>query len=174
MDLSNIKELISQKQLSEKITELGAQISKEYRGKHLTVVGISNGVIPFLADLMRSITIPIQIDTISAESYSGKESTGEVKVRQGLKLEIKDSHVILVDDILDTGRTLTNIKAFLDTLGPVGIHTCVLLDKPSRRVVDIQADMVGFTIPDEFVVGFGLDYNEYYRNLPYIGIFSQD
>jgi hypoxanthine phosphoribosyltransferase len=172
MNDADIREIISEEKINERVQELGDEISKHYRGKHLTIVAISNGALIFLSDLVRKISIPVRIDTISASSYSGTESSGEVVYSDRLKLEVKDCYVILLDDILDTGRTLTKLKSFLETFSPIEVKTCVFLDKPSRRVVQCEGDFVGFNVPDEFVVGYGLDFNEYYRNLPYIGTLS--
>ena len=169
-DIKRIKPLIDQERLKSRVTEMGAEITKRYADRHLTVIAVSNGAILFVADLVRGIDLPMQLDSITAYSYSGTESSGEVKVFSDLKLDIEGRHVMVVDDILDTGRTLTKIVDFLKTLNPARVETCVLLDKPSRRVVDIKADHVGFEVPDLFVVGYGLDYNEYYRNLPYVAV----
>ena len=162
------KVLIGRNRLKARVAEMGAEISAEYANRHLTVIAVSNGAILFVADLVRQIDLPMQLDSITAYSYSGTESIGEVRLFSNLKLDIAGRDVLLVDDILDTGRTLSRIVEFLNSLKPADVKTCVLLDKPSRRVVEIEADYVGFEVPDVFVVGYGLDYNEYYRNLPYV------
>lgn len=164
--------LIESEKIAERIKKMGNLIAGRYAGKHTTVVAVSNGAVLFVADLIRNISVPLQLDTISAYSYEGSESSGKISFSSKMKLEISDRHVLLVDDILDTGRTLKRLKNYLKTLNPAGLETCVLLDKPSRRLVDINADYVGFEIADNFVVGYGLDYNEYYRNLPYIGVLN--
>lgn len=169
-DSRTIEILISPEDLREKVAEMGTEITAKFAKRRLTVIAVSNGAILFVADLVRSIDLPMQLDSITARSYSGIESSGDVEILSDLKLDIAGRSVLLVDDILDTGRTLTRIVDFLKTLKPSGIETCVLLDKPSRRVVDIEADYVGFEVPDVFVVGYGLDYNEYYRNLPYVAV----
>lgn len=169
-DKGTIKNLIDQERLKERVAKMGAEITAEFADRRLTVVAVSNGAILFVADLIRHIDLPMQLDSITAYSYFGTESSGKVKILSELKLDITGRNVLLVDDILDTGRTLTQIIAFLKTLSPATVETCVLLDKPSRRVVDIKADHVGFEVPDVFVAGYGLDYNEYYRNLPYVGV----
>ncbi len=161
--------IINEKKIKNRIRQLGEELTEAFRNKNLTVIAISNGATIFVADLIRQIDLPMQLDSITAYSYEGTESSGKVKMLSRLKLEIKGRNVLLVDDILDTGRTISDITAFLKTLAPESVETCVLLDKPARRVVKIEADYVGFKIEDLFVVGYGLDYNEYYRNLPFIG-----
>jgi hypoxanthine phosphoribosyltransferase len=169
LKLETPKILIEENTLHKRITELGREISEFYIDRHLTVIAVSNGATIFVADLIRQIDIPMQLDSITAYSYVGTESQGKVKLLSDLKLDIEGRDVLLVDDILDTGRTLRKITDFLHTQNPASVKTCVLLDKPDRRVIDIGADYIGFTVPDVFVVGYGLDYNEYYRNLPYVG-----
>lgn len=160
--------------IAARIAELGLEVSRHYDGARLSVVAISNGAIPFVADLIRVIDLPLRLDTIPAHSYAGTESGGAVTTRGELKLALDKRRVLLVDDILDTGRTLSRIADSIRRRHePEELKTCVLLDKPARREIDIEADFVGFKIPDEFVVGYGMDYNEYYRNLPYIGILRQ-
>lgn len=166
--------LIDKVRLRDKVAEMGARITAEFEDRRLTVIAVSNGAILFVADLIRNIDIPMQLDSITAYSYSGTKSAGDVKIFSDLKLDIIGRNVLLVDDILDTGRTLTKIVEFLKTFNPTTVETCVLLDKPSRRVVDIKADYVGFEVPDVFVVGYGLDYNEYYRNLPYVAVIEPE
>lgn len=169
MNLEIPEVLINEQFLKKRVRELGREITEFYRERHLSVIAVSNGATLFVADLIRQIDLPMHLDTIMAYSYDGTESKGEVKLFSNLKLDITDRNVLLVDDILDTGRTLSKIVSFLQTLKPASVKTCVLLDKPDRRVVEIKADYVGFTVPNVFVVGYGLDYNEYYRNLPYVG-----
>ncbi len=163
------KKLIDEEALQNRINKMGKELTEAFSKRHLTVIAISNGATIFVADLIRQIDLPMQLDSITAYSYTGTESSGKVKMLSKLKLEIKDRNVLLVDDILDTGRTMKKIVDFLHTLKPASVETCVLLDKPSRRLIEIEADYVGFEVPDLFVVGYGLDYNEYYRNLPYVG-----
>jgi len=167
--IDNPKVLVNEKQIAEKVKLLGEKITKDYQGKKLTLVCVLKGCIPFTADLIREIHIPFILDVIHASSYVNTESTGSVTILSKPKLELKGRHVLLIDDILDTGRTLTHISLGLQKHEPASIKTCILLDKPSRRIEPIYADYVGFEIPNAFVVGYGLDYNEYYRNLPYIG-----
>lgn len=171
----DIKEvIINEAAIAERVKELALAITEDFTGKPLTIICLSNGAIIFAADLIRQITIPIQLDSISVSSYRGTESTGEVKLEKGLKLCVKGRHVVIVDDILDTGRTLKRVSVEVEKAEPEKIYTCVLLNKPSRRVVEIGADYSGFGIEDHFVVGYGLDFNEAYRNLPYIGILKEE
>ena len=173
--MSNPKVLVSEEKIHERIKALGEQITKDYKGKKLTLICILKGCIPFTADLIRNIPIPFVIDVIHASSYVNKESSGKVSIHSETKLDLEGRHVILIDDILDTGRTLKTISGKIaEKHNPASIKYCVLLDKPSRRTEDIQADYAGFDIPNAFVVGYGLDYNEYYRNLPYIGCLESD
>lgn len=171
MKLREIKTLISERRIRRRVAELGREISSCYRQKHLTVIFISNGAVVFAADLIRNINLPILVDSISASSYEGKRSSGKVKIDPCGKPDIKNRSVLVVDDILDTGRTLAKVISVIKSYHPKDIRSCVLLDKPSRRALPVKADFVGFEIPDVFVVGYGLDYNEYYRNLPYVGSF---
>ena len=171
MKLRKIETLISERRIRRRVAELGREISAYYRKKHLTVIFISNGALVFAADLIRNINLPIHIDSISASSYTGTRSAGKIKISTGVKVDIRNRHVLVVDDILDTGRTLSKAISVIEKHHPEGIRTCVLLEKLSKKMIPITADFVGFEIPDVFVVGYGLDYNEYYRNLPYIGVF---
>ena len=163
------KELVSREQIKERVKALGAKITKDFEGRNFTIVCVMKGCIPFVADLIRNIPIPFKIDIIHASSYVNTESTGSVKIHSEPVLDIRDQDVLVIDDILDTGRTMKKIVTSFNRVGAKDIKVCVLLDKPSRRVEDISADYIGFEIPNAFVVGYGLDYNEYYRNLPYIG-----
>ena len=174
MKLRKIETLISERRIRRRVDELGREISACYRKKHLTVIFISNGAVVFAADLIRNISLPIHIDGISASSYTGTRSTGNLKISTGVKVDIRNRHVLVVDDILDTGRTLAKVISVIEKYHPEDIRTCVLLEKPSKRVIPVKADFVGFAIPDVFVVGYGLDYNEYYRNLPYIVYFPKN
>ena len=167
-----IRQIISERRIKMRIRELASEIVSDFTGKNLTVVFISNGAVVFAADLIRNITIPLQIDSIDSHSYQGTQSTGKVVISSALKLDIKGRHVLLIDDILDTGRTLSVVLEILRNAKPADIKTCVLLDKPARRKIPIEADYRGFEIPDQFVVGYGLDFDEYYRNLPFIGVIS--
>ncbi|MFT5127960.1 MAG: hypoxanthine phosphoribosyltransferase [Rhodothermales bacterium] len=167
--------LISEADIAARNKTLAARISADYAGKTLTIVVISNGALIFGADLVRQIPIPLQLDTISASSYSGVKSTNELTIHSGLKLEIQNRHVVVVDDIFDTGLTLARIVESLQEHEPLDIRTCVLLDKKRPRGADaLIPDYVGFPIEDLFVVGYGLDYDEHYRNLPFVGVLHSD
>lgn len=166
--------IINQDEIARRVEELAGQITRDFTGKPLTIICLSNGAIIFAADLIRHISIPIQLDSISVSSYRGTESTGQVKLDKGLKLCVKGRNVLIVDDILDTGLTLSKVKDEVKKADPEKIFTCVLLNKPARREVDIEADYCGFQIEDHFVVGYGLDFNEAYRNLPYIAILKKE
>jgi hypoxanthine phosphoribosyltransferase len=173
--IDNPKVLVNEKKIEERIKLLGEQITKDYKGKKLTIICVLKGCIPFTADLIRNIPIPFVIDVIHASSYVDTKSTGKVSIHSEPRLELEGRSVLLIDDILDTGRTLKTISNRIqEKHNPTDIKTCVLLDKPSRRTEDIFADYIGFEIPNAFVVGYGLDYNEYYRNLPYIGTLESD
>ena len=163
--------LFSQEELSRRVGELGAQISRDYEGKNLLLISVLKGSVVLMADLMRSITIPCSIDFLAVSSYgSGTRTSGQVKMLKDLDHPIDGMDILIVEDILDSGVTLSYIKGMLQTRGAASIRICTLLDKPERRKAPIQADYVGYEVPDAFVVGYGLDYAEKYRNLPYIGI----
>lgn len=165
------KVLVSEEELKEIAARLGTQISKDYLGKNLLLVGILRGSVVFLSDLMRNISIPCKVDFMSVSSYGdGVTSTGIVKITQDLDINIACYDVLIVEDILDTGRTLTHLTELLKSRQPNSIRICTCLDKPDRRVTDLKADYMGVQIPDEFVVGYGLDYSNLYRNLPYVGV----
>ena len=174
MENCDIKEvLISEEQLAAKVAELGARISKDYEGKKLIILGVLKGSVVFMTDLLRQITIPVEMDFMAVSSYgSGTKTSGVVKILKDLDRLIQGDHVLIVEDILDSGMTLSYLTELLRDRNPASIRIATLLDKPDRRKVDIKPDYVGFTIPDEFVVGYGLDYAELYRNLPYVGILS--
>lgn len=169
----DVKEiLISEERLSAKVRELGAKISEDYRGgsNKLLLVSVLKGSVIFMADLMRAITIPMEVDFMAVSSYgSGTKSSGAVKINKDLDIDIEGFDLLIVEDILDSGMTLSYLKRILSERKPASIRLVTLLDKPDRRTADIAADYVGFQIPDEFVVGYGLDYNEKYRNLPFVG-----
>jgi len=167
------KVLLSKEEIAQRITELGAQISEDYKDKNLLMVSVLKGSVVFMSDLMRAIDIPLRIDFMSVSSYgSGVKTTGVVKILADLDQPIEGYDLLIVEDILDSGMTLGYLSGILRSRSPRSIKLVTLLDKPSRRQVDIYADYVGFTIPDEFVVGYGLDYDEQYRNLPYVGILN--
>lgn len=163
--------LFTQAQVAGRIREMAREITRDYAGKAPLVVGILRGSFIFMADLVRQVELPLHLDFMSASSYgAGTVSSGQVNIRLDLQEDIAGRDVLLVEDILDTGNTLSKLVAELQARGPASLKLCVLLDKPDRRTKPIQADYVGFTIPDAFVVGCGLDYDQRYRNLPYIGI----
>lgn len=169
------KVLLSEEKLAAVIKELGSQISEDYKGKNLLMVSILKGSVVFMSDLMRAITIPCRIDFMSVSSYgSGVKTSGVVKIVKDLDIPLAGYDLLIVEDILDSGMTLSYILEVLEARGPKSVKLCTLLDKPDRRKVNIKPDYVGCEVPDEFVVGYGLDYDEKYRNLPYVGILKPE
>ena len=166
--------LLSEKEIQLKVREIGAKISADYEGKNPIFVVFLKGCFIFMADLMRSVKIRCSMDFMAVSSYSGTSSTGAVKINKDLSQDILGRHLILVEDILDSGVTLNYLKQYLTVRKPASIRIATLLDKPARRKADIFADYSCFEVPDAFVVGYGLDYNETYRNLPYIGILKPE
>jgi len=166
--------LISEEELKSKVAAMGEQISKDFEGKDPIFVGVLKGCFIFMADLMRSVSIKCSMDFMSVSSYSGTVSTGAVKINKDLNENIEGRHIIIVEDILDSGVTLNYLKNYLMVRKPASITIATLMDKPSRRKADIYADYSCFEVPDAFVVGYGLDYNERYRNLPYIGVLKSE
>lgn len=163
--------LIDEENIAKRVAELGKQIEKDYEGKSPVVVSILKGSIIFYGDLVRKINLPMRFDTMSVSSYgAGTVSSGNVKIKKDLSKDITGEDILLIEDIIDSGNTMKALTALLEHRGAKSIKVCSFLDKPSRRTTDFQADYVGYQIPDEFVVGYGLDYDEKYRNLPYIGI----
>ena len=161
--------LVSEEELHRINVRLGAQITTDYAGKNLLVVGILKGSVLFMADLIREIQLPCKLDFLAVSSYGGDtRSSGVVKIVKDIDIELENYDVLLVEDILDSGRTLSYVCDMLRTRHPASIRVATLLDKPERRVVDLKADYVGTSVPDEFVVGYGLDFDQRYRNLPYI------
>lgn len=172
-DLSEI--LIEEKVLLEKVAEMGRRISEDYRGKNLLMVSVLKGSVVFMSDLMRAIDIPARLDFMSVSSYgSGVKTSGVVKIVKDLDIKIEGYDLLIVEDILDSGMTLGYLKEILQSRNPKSIRIATLLDKPERRKVNIEADYTGFVIPDQFVVGYGLDYNEKYRNLPFVGVLKPE
>ncbi len=167
------KVLISEKEIARRVAQLARQIERDYAGKDMVIVALLNGTVLFLADLIRHLSLPLRLDFIGVSSYGAGTESGQLVFTKELRLDVKGRDILLVDDILDTGRTLTRVKAKLKKLKPRRMKICVLLDKPSRREEPITPDYVGFIIPNEFVVGYGLDYAERYRNLPYVGVLRQ-
>ena len=167
--------LITEDEIKAKIAEVGAQISREYEGKPLLLVSILKGAFVFMADICRAVTVPCEIGFMCAKSYyNGTSSSGIVKITMDLDQDISKYHVIIVEDIIDTGRTLSDIIKLLKARDPLSLKVVTLLDKPDRRLVDLKADVSLFTIPDYFVIGYGLDCAEIYRNLPYIAEYDAD
>jgi hypoxanthine phosphoribosyltransferase len=164
--------LITEAEIRAKVLELGAQLSRDYEGRSLTLVSVLKGSLPFMADLMRATTIPVTIDLMEVSSYGGAvtESSGLVRILKDLSASIEGRDVLIVEDIIDTGLTLNYLVRYLRGKNPRSLRICALLDKPARRLVDIDIDYRGFTIPDSFDIGYGLDYGEVYRNLPFIGV----
>ncbi len=171
---SDIKEvLLSEGEIKKIVKHLGEQITKDYEGKNLLVVSILKGSIMIMADLLREIKLDCKIDFMAVSSYgSGTRTSGSVKIIKDLSIDLSGYDILLVEDILDSGVTLSNLKELLMLRKPASLKICAFLDKPDRRKADIVADYIGASIPDEFVVGYGLDYDEKYRNLPYVGILS--
>lgn len=169
--------LVTQEEITKRCQELGKQISDDYRkiGKTPMLVALLKGSIPFLSELMQNIDLDgLEFDVMDVSSYDGTESLGDIKINMDLKVSLKGMEVLLVEDIVDTGRTLSEVKKMLAHKGADNVKIVTLLDKPERRVVDIEADYVGFTIKNEFVIGYGLDYNQKYRNLPYVGVLKRE
>lgn len=170
------KILLSEQQIQTRIQELGEILTKEYADKNPVIVGVLKGVVVFYADMIRRIQVPCQMDFMWISSYAGTDSTGKMLVRQDVSADIAGRHVLILEDIFDTGNSLEFTVNHLKKQNPASIKICTLLDKPERRRagVTLKADYVGFTIPNAFVVGYGLDYNEKYRNLPYVGILKPE
>ena len=168
--------LITEEQIKNRIRELGEVLTAEYADKDPVIVGVLKGVVVFYADMIREIRVPCQLDFMWLSSYAGTNSTGSLLVRQDLKTDSRGRHVLILEDIFDTGTSLDFTVRHLQEKGPASIKICTLLDKPERRRpgITLQADYVGFTIPNAFVVGYGLDYDEKYRNLPYVGILKPE
>ncbi len=167
--------LYSSEYLSQVVAGLGRRISEDYRGKNLLLVSVLKGSVVFMADLMRAITIPCSIDFMAVSSYgSGTKTSGVVKIIKDLDINLQGKDLLLVEDILDSGMTLQYIRDMLQQRNPSSIKLCTLFDKPERRTVDIYPDYFGAIVPDAFIVGYGLDYDEKYRNLPYVGILKPE
>ena len=168
--------LLSEEQIKEKIAELGKILSEEYRDKNPIVVGVLKGVAIFYADMIREIKVPCQMDFMWVSSYAGTNTTGNMVVKRDVSADIKGRHVLILEDIYDTGNSLDFVYKHLMAKEPASLKICTLLDKPERRRegITVKADYTGFVIPNEFVVGYGLDFNEHYRNLPFVGILSPE
>ncbi|VJR02010.1 hypoxanthine guanine phosphoribosyltransferase [Streptococcus pneumoniae] len=169
------KVLVSHDEITEAAKKLGAQLTKDYAGKNLILVGILKGSIPFMAELVKHIDTHIEMDFMMVSSYhGGTASSGVINIKQDVTQDIKGRHVLFVEDIIDTGQTLKNLRDMFKEREAASVKIATLLDKPEGRVVEIEADYTCFTIPNEFVVGYGLDYKENYRNLPYIGVLKEE
>ena len=168
--------LISEQQIKDRIDELGETLTKEYEGKDPVIVGVLKGVVVFYADMIRKIKVPCQMDFMWISSYAGQNSTGRMDVKRDISVDIKGRHVLILEDIFDTGNSLDFTYKHLLAKEPASLKICTLLDKPSRRKpgITLQADYVGFTVPNAFVVGYGLDFDEHYRNLPYVGVLKPE
>lgn len=166
-----IKVLISEQDVDARIEEMGKQISEDYAGKQVHLICILKGSVFFTCELAKRITVPVSLDFMSVSSYGdGTQSSGRVKIAKDLDESLEGKDVIVIEDIIDSGRTLSYLMDVLEKRNPSSLKLCTLLDKPDRRVTDVKVDYVGFEIPDEFVVGYGLDYAQKYRNLPYVGV----
>ncbi len=167
--------LISEEEIVKKSIELGKQITEDYKnGKAPILVALLKGSVPFLAELIKHIDLDIEFDFMDVSSYEGTESIGDIKINKDLDRSVRNEKVLLVEDIIDTGRTLKTVTKLMKDKGAVDVKVVTLLDKPERREVDIEADYVGFVIPNEFVIGYGLDFNQKYRNLPYVGVLKEE
>ena len=170
-----LRVLLTEEQLKEKVVELGARITEDYRGKNPLFLGVLRGCFVFMADLMRAVDLPCKLDFMAVSSYgSGTSTTGAVRITRDLSRDIEGEDVIIVEDILDSGVTLHYLRDYLTRRRPASIRIVTLLDKPERRKAEVKADYFGFVVPDEFLVGYGLDYAERYRNLPYIGVLKPE
>ena len=168
--------LLTEEQIAARVAELGARITADYQGRTLTLVSVLKGSLPFMADLMRAIDLPLRIDLMEVSSYGGAttESSGLVRILKDLSASIAGEDVLIVEDIIDTGLTLNYLIRYLRGKNPATLRICTLLDKPARRLVEIPVEYIGFEIPDQFVIGYGLDYGEVYRNLRFVGVLKPD
>lgn len=167
--------LIGAEELQARVRELGEQISRDFAGQEVLVIGILKGAFVFCADLMRTLTVPTQVDFMAVSSYGNStESSGVIRIVKDLDYSVEGRHVLLVEDIVDSGLTLRYLREYLEHQHPASLKICVLLDKPSRRKTQVVVDYTGFQIPDEFIVGYGIDFAERYRNLPYIGLIGEE
>jgi len=169
-----VGKLFTTEEIQARVRDLGAQISQDYAGQEVLVVGILKGAFVFCADLMRTLQVPTNLDFMAVSSYgTSTESSGVIRIVKDLEASVEGRHVLLVEDIVDSGLTLRYLREYLEHQRPASLKICVLLDKPNRRKTDVVVDYTGFTIPDEFIVGYGIDYAERYRELPYIGLIGE-
>ena len=167
--------LISEEQIRQRVKEMGAQISEDYAGKDVVLLCILKGAVQFFSDLSRQMTCNLEMDFMSISSYgNGKRTSGIVRIAKDMDTSITGRHVLIIEDIMDSGHTLKHLKKVLEAREPASLKICCLLDKPSRRECDITPDYTGFVIPNEFVLGYGLDFNNFYRNLPYVGVLKPE
>ena len=167
--------LLSEDQIKARIAELGRELTADYAGKNPIFIGVLKGVVMFFADMIRAIPLDCQIDFMAVSSYGGgTQSSGKIRIQKDISVDLAGRHVVILEDILDSGLTLSHTAAYLKTKGPASLKICTLLDKPDRRKAEVQADYFGFTIPNLFVVGYGLDFDENYRNLPYVGVLKPE
>ena len=170
-----VKVLVPEEDVAKRIKELGEQISKDYAGKQVHLICVLKGGVFFMCELAKRITVPVSMDFMSVSSYGdGTKSSGVVKIAKDLDEPILDKEVLVVEDIIDSGKTLNHLKPMLESRNPASLHLCTLLSKPDRREVEVPVKYIGFEVPDEFVVGYGLDYAQKYRNLPYIGVVEEE
>ena len=176
MEKDILKVLVTQEEIQERIAQMGKEISQEYADKDPVILGVLKGVVVFYADMIRHITVPCQMDFMCLSSYHGTTSTGNMIVKQDMSVDVTGRHVLILEDIFDTGNSLDFTYKHLLSKEPASLKICTFLDKPSRRKpgIDLKPDYVGYTVPNEFVVGYGLDFNEHYRNLPYIGVLKPE
>ena len=176
MEKNIARVLVSEQEIQSRVAELAAQISKDYEGKNPLFVGVLNGVVVFYSDIIRRITVPCQMDFMWLSSYGGTESTGKVQVKRDVSQDISGRHIVILEDIFDTGNSLDFTYRHLMSKNPASVRVCTLLDKPERRnpAVTVQPDYVGFTIPNEFVVGYGLDFDYKYRQYPFVGVLKNE
>lgn len=171
-DIRNV--LVTETEIQDLCKTLGEKITNDYNNSKLIVIGLLKGCLPFMSDLVKYINVPLVLDYMDVSSYSGTESTGILTINKGTSLNVEGKDVLIVDDIIDTGRTMKEIINYFNNLGAKSVNACALLDKPEGRKVDVDVKYIGRDIPKEFVVGYGLDYNEYYRNLPFIGVLKEE
>ncbi len=172
----DVKEILfDEKQIADRVAEMAAEVNKDYNGEEVIVVCVLNGAMPFTCDLMRKLDMPVVLDSIIASSYgSGTVSSGEVKIKKEMKQDVAGRNVLLVDDVFDTGLTMSLLVELVKNRGAKSVKSCIFLNKPARHKTDYQPDYIGYDIPDAFVIGYGLDYNEKYRQLPYVGVIKEE